>query len=80
MVIQDSGGIEVDRGKIPGFFTEESERLMTLFFDNLDFGLPFSGGFYEQPCHVSDVLRALKNAQHVREASKKRRTNGKRPS
>jgi len=65
--------VEIRRGDIPEVLKDiKTIRQLTLFWDcEITGSLPYSGGFYEQPWYVCEIIRTLK-----RESAKRRERGG----
>ena len=67
------------RADIPKYRTEEAMTAIQLWSNYKCFGLPFAGGWAEQPAVVMDVLEVLENEWRKREAEARGKINaGKR--
>lgn len=50
-------GVAVERRQIPDYFTDEFTELLSAWSQTRKFGMPFAGGWAEQPCRLMDVLK-----------------------
>lgn len=44
------------RSDIPDYFTDEFAHLLTAWSSIKKWGMPYSGGWAEQPCRLMDVM------------------------
>lgn len=49
-------GMAVEMRTIPDMFTDEFVGLLNAWSKTRKFGMPFAGGWAEQPCRLMDVL------------------------
>jgi hypothetical protein len=62
IMVLPKGQIEVDRGKIKSdYLTPENLSIIQMYLNCREFGMPYSGGWLEQPFPLVQVLSALSN-------------------
>jgi hypothetical protein len=52
---------EVDRSSIPGYFNKDNSEKIKFYFKYKLFGLPFAGGWIQQPAYLMDILERLES-------------------
>ena len=64
------GGVNVTRNKISSYFTPEFVGLLNAWSNIKRWGMPFAGGWAEQPCRLMDVMTAFEAAFNAWESEK----------
>lgn len=52
-------GYEVERHKIPEYFTPSVYSILSVYYKYKMFGWPWSGGWGEQPAYLVDIIETL---------------------
>ena len=69
------GEVEVERHTILEHFNEYYYSVVQLYNRYKRFGLPFSGGWAEQPEHIVQALDAVEHAIELKRAFEQRKKN-----
>lgn len=59
------GRIKVERRRIPEYFSDYYDSALTLYGRWKRYGLPFGGGFEEQPGWYIDMLDVFENVRNM---------------
>lgn len=51
----------IRREDVPEIFTPEVKQMISYYYYTKRYGLPYSGGWAEQPCIVMDIINTLDN-------------------
>ena len=60
-------GYAIRRCEIPGYFTDDVLSALDLWQTYRIFGLPYAGGWAEQPARLMDVIRTIETEARRRE-------------
>lgn len=52
-------GYEIERDKVPEYFSSEVMAGIEFYMTYKTLGMPYAGGWAEQPCHVIDIIKTL---------------------
>ena len=73
------GPYTIQGNKVPLLFTVELWRAIKIWNNFKVFGLPFAGGWAEQPKHIVKIITMVESASNQEEEEKRKKPTGSSP-